>query len=74
MIFECLSTLCILLTIVSFLAVTHFVISILRVKRKYSHIPGPAQNGIAGFFLGDIPAIMEQDRIGITLHQYLASL
>ena len=74
MTFELLAAFFLLLLIVSFFAVIHFVISIVRVKRKYSHIPGPTQSGITGFFLGDIPTILKQDCMGITLHQYLASL
>jgi len=59
MTFELLTTCLILSLIVSLLTLTHFVTSIVKVKRKYSHIPGPTQKGITGFFLGDIPQIMK---------------
>ena len=54
--------------------IVRFCFSIYKVINKYSHIPGPSHRGIKGFLLGDIPTIMENDRIGITLHQHLSSL
>lgn len=74
MIIECISTSFLLVLIMILIVIFKFSLSVSNVIKKYANIPGTKQKGIRGFFLGDIPAIMEQDHAGMSLHEYLASL
>ena len=74
MIFEFLSTTVVLVLTLSILWLIKFTASIFEEMKKYAHIPGTSPKGIKGFFFGDIPTIMEQDRKGISMHQHLADL
>jgi hypothetical protein len=74
MIIECISTSFLLVLIMILIVIFKFSLSVSNVVKKYANIPGTKQKGIKGFFLGDIPAIMEQDHAGMSLHEYLASL
>ena len=42
--------------------------------KKFSHIPGTSPKGVKGFFLGDIPTIMDQNQKGVSIHQHLENL
>ena len=74
MIFEFLSTTVVLVLTLSILWLIKFTASIFKEMKKFANIPGTTPKGIKGFFLGDIPTIMEQDQKGISLHKHLENL
>ena len=73
MLTECLSSL-LLILILGIVIFTRYSISIAKLIKKYKHIPGLTQRGLKGLLIGDVGTIMEQNRKGVTLHQYLANL
>ena len=75
MFFEVLSTTLLLILTLVILWIVNFSIEIKRLLKKYEHIPGPSPApGIKGFFLGNIPSILEYDRKGISRNKYFDSL
>jgi hypothetical protein len=52
-------------------------VKIYRLRKKYSHLPGPPANGLLGFYLGNlreaIKAINEKKVLSDLMHQWFAS-
>jgi hypothetical protein len=74
MVYEYISTTLILVSTVGVLWLVKYSYSVHKAIKKYAHIPGPEPGGIKGFLFGDIPSIIQQDKKGISMHQYLANL
>lgn len=59
--------------IASILLIRYSILVIISI-RKYAKIPGPEPKGFAGFILGYIPQIIEENSKGISLPLALSNL